>query len=175
MNQALSGDTGVNPDFEAYLHRTKASIHRGRREFHNAHLEAQRAVDLSGDPFSRMMLAWMKKHDGQLTEAIEILTDMLPDDESPFIVTLSLTGYLYLAGKTEQADSLLDMVPTSSDPTMIMNHAWVAACRNDLDDCVAKIELAMRAGPPAMMRTFFEMDVEFDRFRDEPSFKAALG
>jgi tetratricopeptide (TPR) repeat protein len=156
------------------VHASKANVLRARRQFGAAHLEAHKAAQLVDSVFTKTVLAWMKKHDGQLDEAIELLESLVPQDQDPYYVSLSLVGYLHLAGKTTEADALLTQVPHSQHPYAIANRAWIAACRNDFDQCLLEMQKAMKATDPRLMRVFFEMDVEFDRFRELPAFREAL-
>ena len=121
-----------------------------------------------------MELAWMLKMDGQVDKSIDILTALVSDQPKDDVCRLSLIGYLHLAGRHDEAQQHDSMVESSDDSTYLMNKAWIGACKDDLDECLRFIEASAATDDPDGLLGFYNMDVEFDRFRENERFKKAL-
>lgn len=171
---AQSEEDQVTRQFRAAVHLDRSHLLRARRKFEAALAAAQKAVDIDRNYYSLLILAWMKKHNGQIEDAIAILTDLLKDGSDTSLVKQCLIGYLFLADQHEQALAIQMTLTPSNDPDFVMNQAWVHACADNVEECLQAMRNAMRAGDVRCMRTFFEMDVEFDRFRKLPEFRDAL-
>lgn len=109
-----------------------------------------------------------------MDEAIEQLEALLEGSEVTDLTDLrqALAGHLHLAGRSREAKAVHQLIGTEDRERLIDNEAWIAACRGDRQGCLEIIERSLQSGPVQTRRAFYEMDVEFDRFRDDPRFRA---
>jgi tetratricopeptide (TPR) repeat protein len=175
--ETLGSAAELGPTFSAPLHLWRANAHRGRREFVPALEHARQAVALVDDIETRWTLAVMKKHNSLLDEAIADLRGIVDCDDPQWRqhATQSLAGYLFLAGETETARAVHATIARPQGGTalgnFLVNEAWICACRNDLEACASAIQQAWHELDHAFLRSYLALEVEFDRFREEPRFR----
>lgn len=156
----------------SWLHRCKAHFARRRRQFDEARRHCERALKLAPSNDLRMDRCIHLKHSGRLDEAIETLEALLAEGASDDIALLRqvLVGYLYLAGRHGEAASLHRRIGGQDRVRLESNEAWIAACRGDRDACLETMSRSPTGESGARHLPFYRMDVEFDRYRDDPRF-----
>ncbi len=117
---------------------------------------------------------------GQRDEAKGLLSGLAPLVEELSVASdvddlrQALVGYLHLEGRSREAEAIHRLIGAEDRERLMGNEAWIAACRGDRQGCFEIMERSLQGGPVQSRLAFCGMDVEFDRFRDDPRFPAPV-
>lgn len=163
---------------EGYRWMLTACALRSARRYADALAAALRAVEHGPTAGRLLVLADAQKHAGALAEAIATLERLLAGDARHATALAQLAGYRNLAGALDEGarvfDAFLGAVAaqgSAAGADAQRNRAFYCATRDDLEGTLAALAQALRA-EPMPTRGYIEDEVELDRFRALPAFRA---
>jgi tetratricopeptide (TPR) repeat protein len=160
---------------EGYRRMIEACALRQARRYDDALVAAVRSVSHGPTPGRLLVLADAQKHAGHVEEAARTLEDLLARDPDNTTALAQLAGYKNLLGDVHEGARLLALFGERADESAdaLRNRAFVHATARDLDATVHALSCALALEPEAT-RSYMADEIELDRFRHEPSFRALV-
>ena len=153
-----------------------SSCYRTRRDFSAAALAQELALVLNPNADALYGLAIMYKNAGHLDDAIRALRQSLKMNPESWHTRLVLAGYLIRAGQAEEGWRVFRTVqkPRGNHDAYHTNMAWFYASAGKKREFLDHLDKALALSTTPRILSYIRTEVDFDRYRDAPDFKALI-
>lgn len=140
------------------------------RRFDEMYERANDAVRLDDRDDFLVNRAIALKHLGRLDEAISECRGIVKRATAKDLAgaRYCLAGYLALAGHREESEAVHAEISPEDRERLAHDEVWLAACRGERERCLDLAEAALGGPGAAAARAYFAVEVELDRYRDDP-------
>ncbi|TET37949.1 MAG: hypothetical protein E3J72_04465 [Planctomycetota bacterium] len=150
--------------------------YRAQRKFREMLLADELAAILHGKKSDFVSLAIAYKNAGDINAAIGALRLALRMNPECWNTRLILAGYMIRAGRDDEGWKMFETVQKPRTDLLLYetNMAWFYGSVGKKKEFLEHLENALKMPSGSGVLSYVKMEVDFDRYRDDPDFKALI-